>query len=259
MNFKIKSAVQATQAQPATGVGHDGDQYESIIMGEDLSALTSLDETEAGQPSASTESLKDGKPAPEDNAVQEGHNENCPPPCVSRVNDPNGGARIHIVLGTPERTKWLSVVIGLIDSASENDKIDITIVDSCVGSDTYSCRSLLSSIDRCKAHVITHAGALTSLGDIALWLSGDELRYSKKMSATFARQQLTGFYGDIRDFVGKSDDAALSFREYSNYISSRGLFTKAELSQMFETRGILALWGKELEARVANLKEVADE
>jgi len=253
----------SAQAKPKaeTKVGHDDDQHVTILMGEDLTALTDVDDLEDGQPSASTESLEATVPTPVkgDGPCSGQCQEQQYPPCVTRVIDTEGNARISIFLGNLERTKWLAHVIGLIDSASEKDTIHLTLVDSGFGDSVYNCRSLLSAISRCHATVITHAGFLTSLGDVALWLSGDQLRWSKKMTAIFVRQLTYGYGGDIRDLVSKGRDAETSFKEFSDYIAKRGLFTKAELNQMYETRGMLSLSGQTLEARMANLKQVTEE
>ena len=258
MKYMVSTKVPKSQVEPPVNpdVGHDDDQHVTVLIGEDLSELKNVDELEDGQPSVSTESLGAQVVATEC-ATCEPRNEY--PPCVSRVIDADGNARISIVLGQPERTKWLATVIGLLDSASENDQVDITIVDCPRCDDLYSHRSLLSSIDRCRANVITHAGCLSNIGDIALWLAGDELRWSKKMTAIFTRQQFAGYGGDIRDLVGKSKDAEFSFKEYRDYISKRGLFTRAELDTMYETRGMLTLFRDVLEARVTGLKQVTDD
>jgi ATP-dependent protease ClpP protease subunit len=155
-----------------------------------------------------------------------------------------------------ERSRWVGQIVGLIDSASENDVIDITI-DACGCNSVYSNRSILSAIERCKGTVITHAGFLTSVADVALWLAGDVLKWSKHMTAIMIRQQVYGFGGDVRDFVSKAEDAKTNFAEFSAYISARGLFTSAELKNMYETRGMLSLSGQELDARMAKLKQVA--
>ena len=255
MKFAVKNRVQAKTATPVKTAGHDDDQHEVTLIGDDLSALKEVNELGDGQPSASTENL--AAAAPSADCGDQGQCGNRYPMCASRVIDEESGvAHISIILGIPERTKWLANVVGLIDSASEKDVIDITIDPSPVLNNVYSVRSLLSAVERCRATVITHAGALESLGDVALWLSGDEVRWSKHMTAIFVRQQRYGYSGDIRDFMGKADDAKTSFKEFRDYISARGLFTTAEMNEMFETRGMLALFGRELEARMGGLKQV---
>ena len=255
MKYSLKAKAQ--QPEPAS-VGHDDDQHETVLFGEDLAALKDISDLPDGQPEGSTESLNAGiEPKNGFTASQGNCEERVLPPCVSRVIDVNGSARISIVLGPVERSKWLGQVIGLIDSASEKDVVDITICANYSGvCDTCSYRSLLSSINRCKASVITHAGILTTVNDVVLWLSGDVLKWSKSMTCIFMRQQCVGNMGDIADFDQSARDAIDSFKEYSQYIEARGLFTSEELKTMYETRGLLCLFGNELEARLANLKPV---
>lgn len=255
MKFAVNKKPAAKAATPVPTAGHDDDQHEITLIGDDLSALKEVSETEDGQPSVATENL--GAAVPVADCCEQGQYPNRFPMCASRVIDAEtGAARINIILGIPERTKWLANIIGLIDSASEKDVVDITI-DACpMTNNVYGIRSLLSAVERCRATVITHAGALETLGDIALWLSGDVIKWSKHMTAFFVRQQGFGYSGDIRDFVGKAEDACASFKEFRDYIAARGLFTEMEMNNMFETRGMLSLFGRELEARMNSLKQV---
>lgn len=254
MQFSLKNL---KSLKTSANVDHDDDQHETVLFGEDDTLLKSVSDLEDGQPEGSTEGLKD-KSAPQDDLIAMCQcEEGCSKPCMSRVIDTNGSARIVIILGDRERNKWLDQIVALIDSASEKDVVDITISPNVDGvCDTIEHRSLLSAIDRCKASVITRAGALTTVGDVALWLSGDRLQYSKKMTAIFMRQPLTGYGGDIADYERHNDAALQSYREYSSYIIARGLFTKEEMDNMYETRGMLALFGKALEERVGKLKQV---
>ena len=255
MKFAVNKKPAAKAATPVPTAGHDDDQHEITLIGDDLSALKEVSETEDGQPSVATENLSAAAPVAD--CCEQGQYPNRFPMCASRVIDAETGtARINIILGIPERTKWLANIIGLIDSASEKDVVDITI-DACpMTNNVYGIRSLLSAVERCRATVITHAGALETLGDIALWLSGDVIKWSKHMTAFFVRQQGFGYSGDIRDFVGKAEDACASFKEFRDYIAARGLFTEMEMNNMFETRGMLSLFGRELEARMNGLKQV---
>lgn len=264
MKFSLKDLTAPTQpvVEPIDdpSAGHDDDQP-SVLFGEDLSALQEVGTLEDGQPSGSLESLQvEGL---DQNKLTAGPESRCcgdmgnmPPPCISRVIDKEGRAYIRIILGTYERMNtYMSRIVGLISSASENDLVDITI-DTANNFSIHVLRNLLSAIDNCRATVITHAGFLTSLCDVVLWLSGDEIRWSKKMSCIMCRQQFTEYSGDIRDFVGKAEDAASNFDEFSKFISDKGLFTAAELKNMFETRGMLSLSGQELDVRMAKVLSV---
>ena len=260
MKYSLKAEAKPSVSEPS--VGHDDDQHDVVLSGDDLSMLKKISDLDAGQPEGSTENIQ-VKIQPTAGGVTAGPEcEECLQklPNVSRVYDEDSGvAHINIVLGGLERTKWLATIVGLLDSASEKDTVDLTVCANCYGiCDTYSHRSILSALDRCKASVTTHAGALTTIGDVAVWLSGDVLKYSKKMSFIMIRQPLTGFEGDIADYESKVAGAKESWKEFSSYVAARGLFTKSELTTMYETRGQLFLYGKELEARVAGLKEAID-
>lgn len=181
-----------------------------------------------------------------------------PPPMVSRTPDEKEGRdRITVVLGPLERTQYLGIVISLIDSASENDVVDISIIGNPGGqAGTMSQRSLLAAIHSCKGHVITRAGILTTVGDVAMWLSGKELRIPRKMGAIFMRQPVSGYMGDTADFESKLQDFKDSMKEFGDYIEARGLFQKEELDQMYQHRSLLVLFGDKLQERLKNLKQV---
>ena len=186
--------------------------------------------------------------------------EQCPPrPCVSRVIDAEGNARICIILGPHERSEFLPLVLGLIDSASEKDVVDLTVVSSVSGeAGTTSQRSILSALDRCRGTVITRAGTLTTMGDVVIWLSGDKL-LMPKIGAIFMRQPVAGYIGDTVDYERKLKDFRESLKEFSDYIVERGLFTQEEIDRMYSSCGLLALCGDELQNRIASLKDAKSE
>lgn len=180
-------------------------------------------------------------------------------PCVSRVIDADGVQRICIILGPHERSEFLPLVLGLIDSASEKDVVDLTIVSNVSGeAGTISQRSILSAIDRCKGTVITRAGTLTTVGDVVIWLSGDKL-LMPRIGAIFMRQPIAGYVGDTVDYERKLKDFRESLKEFSDFIVERGLFTQAEIDTMYDECGLLALYGPELQERIASLKDVKSE
>lgn len=254
MKYSLKAEVAKT---PDSSVGHDDDQHETILFGEDLSALKDVSELPDGQPGASTEDFHANISPTAAVCSECEEDEVRRVPYVSRVIDADGNARISIYFTELEKKRWLGQIIGLMDSASEKDTVTITIAPNYSGNcDTYSYRSMLSAVERCKAPVITRAGILTTIGDVALWLAGDEPKWSTHMTAIFMRQPLAGYGGDIADLERKSRDAISSFREYSSYLVARGLFSQTEMNSMYETRGMLSLFGSELEARMAKLKQV---
>jgi len=228
----------------------------TTLLGDDLSQLTPVEPEELteGDPSASTEGLEAG--GVKDCGDEEGQCRCIPRPAVSRVIGTDGNARVTIVLGPYERAVHLGTTIGFIDSASEKDIVDITIVSSVSGeAGTMAQRSLLSAIDRCKGHVITRAGALTTLGDVAIWLSGDERRMSS-IGSVFVRQPVAGYMGDTADYELRLQNYREAIKEYSDFVVGCGMFTQEEMNDMYEHRAMIALYGDKLRQRVANLKPI---
>ncbi len=175
---------------------------------------------------------------------------------MSRVIDANGNASITIILDRNERYNHLPTVLGLIDSASEKDVVDLTLVADIGCEDgTIEQRSILSALDRCRATVITRAGVLSSVGDVAIWLSGDEVRISH-IGSIFMRQPMNGFFGDTADYESKLADHLASLREFSEFIVARGLFTQEELDTMYKNRSMCALFGPALHDRISKLQPV---
>lgn len=245
-----------------------GDTYENLIIGEGLSQLKSVDDlpddVEPGtgdqtqKPEASTESFEVNLHTESVKAEcpQHGEGGGVPRPAVSRVIDAEGHARITILFGYVERFHHLGFITGLIDAATENDVVDLTIASRPGAKEgTIEMRSMLSAIDRCQAHVITRAGALTTFGEVALWLSGDERRMSK-MGCVMVRQPAAGYVGDIADYEHHLKAVKQSLKEYTDYIAATGLFTKEELKTAIEKRSILHLSYDELFERIKTLKNV---
>ena len=174
---------------------------------------------------------------------------------LSRVIDSKGRAKCTIVLGLYERAEFIGNVISMLDSASENDVVDITIVADVPNIGTMQYRSILSAIDRCKGTVITRAGALTTLGDVAIWLAGDERKMSS-IGCVFVRQPVSGYKGDAADHESRLANFRESIREFASFIIETGFFTEKEIDEMYEHRGLIALYGDNLKQRLANLKTV---
>ena len=250
----------------SAGLDEKSEEPEVSLIGDDvgLQNIDALDEAEESRASFFHGSLESFFASVIENRdkVTAGPcvNDQCPArPCVSRVIDAEGNARICIILGPRERSEFLPLVLGLIDSASEKDVVDLTVVSSVSGeAGTTSQRSILSAIDRCKGTVITRAGSLTTMGDVVIWLSGDKL-LMPRIGAIFMRQPVAGYIGDTVDYERKLKDFRESLKEFSDYIVERGLFTQEEIDMMYNSCGLLALCGDELQNRIASLKDAKSE
>ncbi len=176
------------------------------------------------------------------------------PPCVSRIIDKSGRKLISIILGSYERVApALPIVTGIIDSATERDVVDITLVDCNVNARLVRARSILSAITRCRGHVIVRAGMIHQMDDLAIWLSAKERRLSP-IGCIFLNQPEVGFIGDGADYETNTTDLKEVFEEYRDFIAEKGIFTKEELDQMYEERKELALFGEELQKRMSHLQ-----
>ena len=262
MRFINKSGApqKKTEAVPTHQVSEamDTEVYEECLFGEDSAMLTKVSDLEKQDADghdigASVESLigevndqevRDGVPG-----VPEQY-QKMPPPCVARTIDANGCAYLRIIL-TDDFYKYTGCLVGLIDSATENDVVEITI-DAETGrtDNTYGIRAFLSAIDRCKAKVITRAGTLCSTSRIALWLSGDECWISP--CGWICLKQTSGAaVGDAADVEAKVLEVRASWEEFKSFIAKRGLFTEKELEDLYVSRGLLSLYGETLRKRVA--------
>lgn len=240
--------------------GHD-EAFESIIIGDDLAALKEVSDLtkEDEQGEASTEALQlsvqDDGVAPKNDCCSGSEGCGCKP-AVSRVIDAEGKAKVTIYLDDYSLFKHIGLIVGLIDAATENDVVDITVISTpCGMSGTIEHRSILSAISRCKAHVITRAGALTTFGEVAIWLSGKERRMSK-MGAIFLRQPIAAYFGDTADYENQLKAFKDSLNEYRDFIADCGLFTKEELNGLYKHRGMLHLSYQDLTERIASLKHL---
>lgn len=245
----------------SAGLGKESEEPEVSLIGDDvgLQSIDALDPAEESQHSFFHGSLEAFFQSVIDDRGKVSAGPMCceqvpARPCVSRVIDAEGNARICIILGPHERSEFLPLVLGLIDSASEKDVVDLTVVSNVSGeAGTISQRSILSAIDRCKGTVITRAGSLTTMGDVVIWLSGDK-PIIPRIGAIFMRQPIAGYCGDTADYERKLKDFRESLKEFSDFIVERGLFTQEEIDTMYNSCGLLALYGDELRKRLASLK-----
>lgn len=224
------------------------------LTGDDLSQLTPVTEEDNSDDNvSSTEAFKSSPVADDDDChcVRQEQQR----PCVSRVIDANGHAKCTVILGPYERYNFAGTVVSILDSASENDVVDITIVATYANTGTMEYRSILSAIDRCRGTVITRAGALTTLGDVAIWLAGD-VRKMSSIGCVFVRQPTSGYCGDGADHELRLANFREAVQEFSAFIIETGFFTEKEIDDMYEHRGLIALYGDNLQQRLANLKTV---
>lgn len=225
------------------------------LTGDDLSQLTQVtEEDDSNDDVGSTESFKTSSVA-NDNDCNCAQQQEQQRPCVSRVIDANGNAKCTVVLGSYERHNFVGTVVSILDSASENDVVDITVVSTGANAGTVEYRSILSAIDRCRGTVITRAGALTTLGDVAIWLAGD-VRKMSPIGCVLVRQPISGYCGDAADHELRLSNFRDAVQEFASFIVETGFFTEKEIDDMYEHRGLIALYGDNLKQRLANLKTV---
>jgi len=187
---------------------------------------------------------------------QQGQPSGCPF-YVQRVATGDEASRFVILL-LGNFIKHTAVICAALNSARENDKVDM-IIDveefGPQGVSAYAYRALLSSTINCKAHVTTYAGTITSMPRTALWLAGDTVTISK--CGWVRIEQLPAFVvGATVDVSAMAEEAKTTYKEYADYIVSRKLFTEEDMKKMYEDRGILSLHGQELLSRVAQVNEV---
>lgn len=185
------------------------------------------------------------------------------PPLASKVIDEDGHAYITIVYdGNPNSGGGdTGMFCGLMDAATANDIVDITIITTLYDfampkSNIFSVRPLLSAMKRCKAKIITRVGCLCSVGDCAVWLSGDDRRISP-MGWLAVRQPTACCGGTMKDAEFRVEDFKSQFKELTDYVVSTGLITAEEVTRMMEDQAIIACSYDELAERIKNLKEVA--
>lgn len=236
------------------------EECEETIIGDDLSALTNVSDiqTHDDEVSSATEGLSmemNGEGT--DNLFNAGgqcqeDSNKVPPPCVSRVFDADCRAYIRIIF-TDDYCRWSNVLVAILDSASENDIVEIVIDNGLSKSDQgIANRTFLSAINRCKAKVITCAGTLMTMSRVALWLSGDECRISP--FGWICLKQIDGAAcGDAADVIAKAKEVQETWIEFRDFIVQRGLFTQEELDAVFEHRGRCSLSGDELREKVTKI------
>lgn len=182
------------------------------------------------------------------------------PPLVSKVIDAEGHARITIMYDSSRVTGGgdMATFVGLIDAAEANDVVDLTVMTSLAhlndgGPSLLDTINLLSAINRCKAHVVTRAGCLSSLSDIAVWLSGDE-RHMSPMGWVVVRQPSTGFAGSVTDMGDRDEANKAQIKQFTDFIVKTGFLTDAEIKRIIDDQDVVGFSYDELDARIKALK-----
>jgi len=181
-------------------------------------------------------------------------------PLVSKVIDANGHAYISILWDGHPYTGGgnTGVVVGLLNAASENDVVDITIMTALhnfnqTTTNIFSTLSLLNAVQQCKAKVITRIGTFTSIGDCAIWLSGDDRRVSP-MAWLAVRQPRMSAGGTMKDVEFRIEDLKIQFKSITDFIVSKGLLTQEEVDRMYDEQAMIAMSYDELDARLQALQ-----
>lgn len=182
------------------------------------------------------------------------------PALASKVIDANGNAYITILYDGNQTTGGgdTGTFVGLINAATANDVVDITIATSLYQFVSPTCNifatlSLLSAIRKCKAKVITRAGCLCSVGDCAVWLSGKDRRMSP-MGWLAVRQPAACGGGTLKDAEFRSEDFGAQLKVFTDYIVGKGLLTAEEVTRMYEDQAMIGLSYDELDSRIKALK-----
>lgn len=242
------------------------DELKSSLEGNDadeayLSMFNSVG-SERNQIEASVEALEGLDPKAK---VLAGENGACEcekrPPLVSKVIDSSGSAYISILYDGHPFTGGgeMGVITGLLDSASEKDVVDITIATALQNfnqptTNIFKTLSLLSSIKKCKAKVITRIGCFTSFDDCAIWLSGADRRVSP-MAWLAVRQPRMAISGATLDAEFRVEDVKIQMKTLTDFIVDKGLLTQEEVDKIYNEQAIVGMSYDKLFERIESLKE----
>ena len=182
------------------------------------------------------------------------------PPLCQKVIGQEGNIYTILYDGNPlSGGDQLSMFTGLINAAVESDTVDFTIMTCFNNYSRYSfdlikVLSLLNALKYCKAKkIITRAGCLTSLGDCALWLSGNDRRIGP-MSWLMIRPPKQITEGSMRDLELRSVDMKKQIDAFGEFIISKGLLTEDEVNRLYQDEAVISLSYDDLQARIDALK-----
>ena len=182
------------------------------------------------------------------------------PPLCSKVNGAEGTIYTILYDGNPlSGGDQMSVFTGLINAAVESDTVDLTIM-TCFNNysrssfDLIKVLPLLNALKYCKAKkIITRAGCLTSLGDCALWLSGNDRRIGP-MTWLMIRPPKQISEGSMRDLELRSADMKKQIDAFGEFIVNKGLLTEDEVNRLYQDEAVISLSYDDLRARIDALK-----
>lgn len=254
--IQISSAVEDLSSVSAKAVDGSLEDYQE----EALLGMWGAVNSNQPQLDASLEALEALNPT-SPKACSESAGAETRPPLVSKVIDANGNAYISIIYDGHPYTGGgnCGVITGLLDSASENDVVDITIATALQNfnqpvMNPFSVLSILSSIRTCKAKVITRIGCFTSLADCALWLSGTDRRISP-MGWLAVRQPRMSVCGTTTDAEFRVEDVKVQEKTIADFVVASGLLKQEEIDKMYDEQTMIGLSYEDLFNRISALKK----
>lgn len=183
------------------------------------------------------------------------------PPLVSRVIDPaDGHSEIRIIYDANPFTGGgdMGVICGIINAAAENDVVDITIA-KCLHdfahprSNLLNTRAILNAIETCKGKVITRIGTVTSVDDLAVWLSGKE-RHMSPMGWICIRQPEVFTCGSACDMEDRVAEIKNQLQEFVDFIVSKGWFSQEEFDKLYNEQTTLSMTFDDIAEKMSESK-----
>lgn len=183
------------------------------------------------------------------------------PALVSRVIDATDGhAEVTIVYDANPFTGGgdLSTICAILNAAAENDVIDITIAKCLCDfahprSSLFNSRALISAIDCCKGKVITRIGTVTSVDELAVWLSGDECHMSPMGWICIRQTEYCGG-GTLSDMADRSTVMKEQVQDFIDYVVGKGWFSNEEFEKLFEEQSVLSMAFDDIEKKMRGTK-----
>jgi len=142
---------------------------------------------------------------------------------------------------------FLPFILHLLETVPKNSNLIIEITS--MGTNGLGVLALLSSIKACKAKVTTHANALLSLSDIAIWASGDILTWSSVVFIIL-KNSMAAAGGNINDITVHNKMLLKVETKIKNLLITKKIITKAQAKEVFEENAVVLIPASALNERI---------
>lgn len=173
------------------------------------------------------------------------------PPTITSVQNAEGGVDVTVQLvgEIGPLTQFLEL-IDVLDTATENDRIDIMI--DTPGGDVYTTQHIVERMTSCKAQVTTIASGLVASAGTMIWFFGKNKRVDRWAQFMF-HCSLHGDWGKSLQIQENSENLVNFMKNLLMLMLEQGVIDGREYDAMIKDKADVTLSGSEMRKRLATV------